>query len=152
MLTAFSRKAFLEFKSCLRGRWPLPGGAMWAGKRLGGGRRRSRSWRITMSLKAYTGCGCAGRRKWLMGGRDVLQLGCAGGLSTKKHMCPCKQDRRWSPSSNPGGRRSRIPAEPQNIGVKIRRAPSDSRTQLPPTRKQTNKQKKKKKNELYFLK
>lgn len=99
VLTAFSRKAFLEFKSCLRGRWPLPGGAMWAGKELGGGRRRSWSRRITMSLEARTGCGCTGRRKWLMGGRVVLQLGCARGLSMKKHMCPCKQDRRWSPSS-----------------------------------------------------
>lgn len=55
--------------------------------------------KITMSLKAHTGCELAGRRKWLLGGRVFLKLGCARGLSVKKHMCPCKQGRRWSPSS-----------------------------------------------------
>lgn len=37
------------FKSCLRGHWPLPSGALWVGKQQGGG------WRRRGPMKLHTG-------------------------------------------------------------------------------------------------
>lgn len=39
------------FKSCLRGHWPLPDGALWVGKQQGGGWRRT-----DPIMHTHTGC------------------------------------------------------------------------------------------------
>lgn len=80
------RKAAWVFKSCLRGHWPLPGGARWVGKRQGGGRSWP-GWRWRFPHHTHTlAMNRAGRRKWLACGRACIIRIREGAVNTAAHV------------------------------------------------------------------
>lgn len=88
-----TKKAFSKRKSCLRVPLATP---WWRHVGWETARRREVS---AMEQKTHhqSETALGGENCLRVGG--LLLLGCARGLSMKAHMCPCKQDRGWSPST-----------------------------------------------------